>query len=80
MSVKNYTINNIFLQNFHYFGNGKFKFLNKVEVQVLGLGLWCLTPLSTIFQLLYYIILLQSVLLVDETGEPGENHRPAASH
>jgi hypothetical protein len=41
MSVKNYTINNIFLQNFHYFGNGKFKFLNKVEVQVLGLGLWC---------------------------------------
>ena len=35
---------------------------------VLGLGLWCLTPLLTTFQ---------SVLLVEETGE---NHRPAASH
>jgi hypothetical protein len=22
----------------------------------------------------------QSVLLVEETGEPGENHRPATSH
>ena len=29
---------------------------------------WCLTPLSTI------------VLLVEETGGPGENHRPVASH
>ena len=38
-------------RTFIIFGNGKFKFLNKVEVQVLGLGLWCLTPLSTIFQL-----------------------------
>jgi hypothetical protein len=36
-----------------------------------GLGLWCLMPLSTIFQ---------SVLLVEETGIPGENHRPAESH
>jgi hypothetical protein len=32
-------------------------------------------PLSTIFQL---IILWQSVLLVEETGVPGENHQPAA--
>jgi hypothetical protein len=33
-----------------------------------GLGLWCLTC---------YIIL---VLLVEETGVPDENQRPAASH
>jgi hypothetical protein len=39
----------------------------------LWLGLWCLTPLSTIFQ-------LWSVLLVEETGVPAENHRPASSH
>ena len=37
--------------------------------------LWCLTPLSTIFQLFRW-----SVLLVEETGVHGANHRPAASH
>jgi hypothetical protein len=36
-------------------------------------GLWCLTPLSTIFQ-------WRSVLLVEEAGVPEENHRPVASH
>jgi len=35
------------------------------------LGLWCLTPLSTIFQL--------SLQLIFIGGETGENHRPAAS-
>jgi hypothetical protein len=33
-------------------------------------------PLSTIFKL--YNVLWQSVLLVEETGVPGENLRPAA--
>ena len=37
-------------------------------------GLWCLTPLLTIFQLSW-----QSVLLVEEVGVPRENHRPATS-
>ena len=46
----------------------------------LGLGLWCLTPLSTIFQYFFIFISWRSVLLVEETGVPGENHRSAASH
>jgi hypothetical protein len=32
----------------------------------LGLGLWCFNNIS--------VIVLQSVLLVEETGVPGENH------
>jgi hypothetical protein len=46
----------------------------------LGLGLWCLTPLSTIFQYFFIFISWRSVLLVEETGVPGENHQSAASH
>jgi hypothetical protein len=42
------------------------------------LGLWCLTPLSAIFQL--PCISWRPVLLVEETGIPGENHRTVASH
>ena len=44
---------------------------------VWGLGLWSLTPLSTIFQLYRT---WWSVLLVGEIGVPGENHQPVASH
>jgi len=40
--------------------------------RLCGLGLWCLTPLSTISW--------QSVLLVEETGVPWENQLPAASN
>ena len=38
--------------------------------------LLCLTPLSTLFK----IIPWRSVLLVEETIVPGENHRPVAIH
>ena len=41
----------------------------------LGLGLRLATPISTIFQLYR-----DGVLLVEETGIPDENHRPAAGH
>jgi hypothetical protein len=41
----------------------------------IGLFDRCLTPLSTIFQLYR-----GTVLLVGETGVPGENHYPVASH
>jgi hypothetical protein len=48
----------------------------KVKDKGLGLGLCCLTSLSTTFQLYnggqFY--------LVEETGLPGENHRPVISH
>jgi hypothetical protein len=36
------------------------------------LVLWCLTNIS--------VISLRSVLLVEESGVPGENHQPAGSH
>ena len=44
---------------------------------IWGLGLWSLTPLSTIFQLYRT---WRSVLSVGETGVPVENHQPVASH
>jgi hypothetical protein len=52
-------------------GQGKW-FKTKIKIE---LGLWYLTPLSKMSVRYWW-----SVLLLDETGVPGENHRPAASH
>ena len=53
-------------------------FISSVSALLFCVGLWCLTPLSTIFQI--PSISWRSLLLVEETGVPGKNHRPAASH
>ena len=59
----------------HPFTFGDLFCIRAIKVVKRGGKLWCLTPLSTIFHLSW-----RSVLLVEESGVPGENHRPAASH
>jgi hypothetical protein len=51
-------------------------FLKVLKTYFHWFGLWCLMPLSTIFQLYRG----DSVLVVEETGIFGENHKPVASH
>ena len=43
---------------------------------VIGLGIWCLTPLSITFHLYRG----DQFLLVEETGVPGENKRPTTRY
>ena len=60
-----------------YFWNGltsRWTFCNKWEG--FELGLWCLTPLSTLFSAISW----RSGLLAEETGVSSENHQPASSH
>ena len=47
--------------------------ISAILVVVVFYGLWCLTPLSTIF----FVISWRSVLLVEETGD---NHQSTISH
>jgi hypothetical protein len=69
-TTKKYTINSILSEN-----------IKLVEIEpkdafffFIVLGLWCLMPLSTIFQL------YRSVLLVEKTRVRRENILPVASH
>jgi hypothetical protein len=48
------------------------KLINTLISVFIGLGLWCFNNIS--------VISWWSVLLVEETRVPGENHQPAASH
>jgi hypothetical protein len=51
-----------------------FLFCNRRQIGNAGLGLWCH------FQQCLSYIVWRSVLLVEETGGPGEIHRPESSH
>ena len=56
-------------------------FLYIVHVHMFcNVVLYCFTRKGFICNKDYYIISCGSVLLVEETGLPGENHRPVASH
>jgi len=46
------------------------------QMEDIGLGLWCLTPLSRIFS----VISWRPVILMEKSGVPGENHQPDTSH
>jgi hypothetical protein len=58
----------------------KWHYMHGTTVSMKGYGLWCLTPLATIFQLHLYIVAVCFNSLVEETRVPRENHRPAAIH
>jgi hypothetical protein len=50
----------------------------KDEINSKYCGLWCLKTLNN--TICISVILWESVLLMKETGVPGENHRPAVGH
>jgi hypothetical protein len=47
-----------------------------VFMRLKRISLWCLTSLSTNISIIWW----RSVLLVKETGVPGENQGPAANY
>ena len=58
------------------FYNNLSNLLTNIHILELELGLWCLMPLSNNISAISWL----SVLLVEETGVPWENHWPLTSH
>ena len=58
----------------HFFNTGNYSTGQTKTIKLVS-ELWCLMPLPQYFSYLWW-----SVLLVEGTGEPGENYRPATSH
>ena len=58
----------------NFFNTGNYSTGQTKTIKLVS-ELWCLMPLPQYFSYIWW-----SVLLVEETGEPGENYRPATSH
>ena len=68
-----------FWNNFHQVAKKiYYRYLRQIELTVALIGVMVIVFNATFNNI--SVISWWSVLLVEETGEPGENHRPVASH
>jgi hypothetical protein len=50
--------------------------IDQINMKLILIDVWCFNATFSSISAISW----QPVLLVEETGVPGENHRPAASH